>query len=116
MDDEPRVRDALCRILAPFFGGVCSASRVEQADKLLSSQNVTHLLCDYWLGKDSPNGLELIQLWRRQYPFIERAVLITGVETRIHADPLFVDAVISKLSAPKTLLDALSGNEERILQ
>jgi DNA-binding NarL/FixJ family response regulator len=90
------------------FDLVLTAENSYKAVTLLNSMNVTHLICDYWLGHNEPQGLELISVWRKKYPTIRRAILYTGTDLSDITLPLSVDRILSKTELPSLLIDAIT--------
>ncbi len=108
VDDDENVCKALRRLLRRDFDEVMTAKSSSEAGSLLESKSVTHLICDYWLGRGQPLGVELIPTWRRRFPSIDRAVIFTGNEIDSIPVPLGVDRILSKSLDPMSLIKFLS--------
>ena len=109
VDDTPNVGRALSRIFTKKFDEVHVLSCAAEAAALLGQKPVTHIICDQCLGEGDPRGLDLVPLWRREHPSIERAIILTGLdETTFVASP-GIDAVVSKLAGSEELVRALKG-------
>ncbi len=107
VDDKILVTKAVARVLGRRFETVLTANTPQEAELHLSSNHVTHLLCDFILGDGVPTGAELIPRWRTAYPGIVRAVLFTGsVLTKIVVPPE-ADALLSKPMSTDELFTAL---------
>ena len=78
VDDEPRICKHIARMLEKSFDSVHTATSQSEAEQVLGEERVTHLICDYNLGDDSPLGTELISEWRGRFPSIGLAVLFTA--------------------------------------
>jgi len=76
--DEPAIASLLTRSLGDDFDGIHVAGRASDAESILSSHTVTHIVCDLYLGRDEPLGDELIRRWKRRWPTIRYAALFTG--------------------------------------
>jgi ActR/RegA family two-component response regulator len=109
VDDDPGVVRALTRAMRRHFGGVVSAATSAAAVSILSQEKVTHLICDQNLGEQEPLGLDLVPLWRRDHPSIERAIVMTGLDPGTLAAGAAVDAVVSKLTSTADLARLLRG-------
>ena len=57
---------------------------------------ITHVVCDYFLGNQFPNGSELLAKWRTGFPCIRVAVLLSGSELDAIAPEPGIDWVLSK--------------------
>jgi ActR/RegA family two-component response regulator len=109
VDDTPNVGRALSRMLGKHFDEVHVLGSAAEAASLLKQKPVTHVVCDQCLGKGDPRGLDLVPVWRREHPSIERAIVLTGLdETTLAAGP-GIDAIVSKLTGSEELVRALKG-------
>jgi DNA-binding NarL/FixJ family response regulator len=109
VDDTPNVGRALSRVLRKHFDEVHVLESAAEAAALLGWKPVTHVICDQCLGEGDPRGLDLVPLWRREHPSIERAIILTGLDERTFVASPGVDAVISKLAGSEELVRALKG-------
>ena len=96
VDDDPRICRALSRRLLSSFDTLRTACTQREAESWLGRERISHLICDYDLGKGVPKGTELALRWRREYPSIERAVLFTGACPDEAVGTFGIDAVICK--------------------
>ena len=104
VDDDRAVCRALTRLLGRSFETVMSAGSSGDAASILSTSSVTHLICDYWLGRDEPLGVDLVPYWRAHHPSIQCAVIFTGNDIGSIRVPLGVDAVLPKSAEPSDLM------------
>jgi CheY-like chemotaxis protein len=107
VDDDPQVRRMLVRFLSRDFSKVLAAATPMEAEQLLITHKVTHLISDYDLGAEHRRGTELVAMWRQRYRSIERALLLTGCSLVDIELPPAVDAYFLKGVDPKHLLKAL---------
>ena len=109
VDDTPNIGRALARMFGKVFDEVHVLTCAADAAALLARGPVTHVICDHCLGEGDPPGLDLVPLWRREHPSIERAVVLTGLDPRtLRAGP-GVDAVASKLTSSQELIRIVTG-------
>lgn len=78
VDDEPAITEIICVAVKRSFDEVYSATTGKAAAEILDQHAVTHVVADYVLGRDEPNGATLIAGWRRMYPSIRLAAILTG--------------------------------------
>ena len=108
VDDDPNVLRSLSRLLGPEFDLLLTAQTVEDAERLLEDNPVTHLVCDGDLGPSSPAGLELVPRWRRQHASIVYAVIFSGSDLSRIPAPHGVDSLLPKSSDPAELTRLLA--------
>jgi len=107
VDDHGLVRETLARALRRHFFEVLTAADREEAERALEHHTVTHLVCDWNLGKDHPRGTELVPLWRERWPSITSAVIFSGAfPGDITISPM-IDGVVDKAQGLEALLEAL---------
>jgi CheY-like chemotaxis protein len=109
VDDDPQVRRMLVRFLSSGFDQVLAAATPLEAEQLLMTHKVTHLISDYDLGEEHQRGTELVAGWRRRYRSIERALLLTGCSLADIDIPPAVDKYFLKGVDPRHLLKALKS-------
>jgi CheY-like chemotaxis protein len=109
VDDEELICRVLLRDFKNRFDKVLFATRLEEAERILESGEVTDLVCDYNLGEAVPRGTELLEKWRKAYPQIERAVIYTGTDTSKITPAEWIDSTVSKDMPLHCLLSALQG-------
>ena len=100
--------------MSPSFEEVLVASDPVYATAVLETVRVSHLLCDAHLGVDTGPGLGVgfafVELWRREFAHIERAVVFTPVPLSwLEEPPDFVDAVVELKDTFEELVSALSA-------
>ena len=107
VDDDYQIRKMLIRFLSRNFDKVLAAATPTEAEQLLMTHKVTHLISDYDLGAEHQRGTELVAIWRRRYKSIERALLLTGCSLVDIEIPAAVDKYFLKGVDAKHLLEAL---------
>jgi DNA-binding NtrC family response regulator len=107
IDGEATVRRAFARVLKLDFDEVHTASGPNEASSVLEKQSVTHLVCGRSFGPDIPLGMDLIPKWRKTYPNINRALILTRGDIPSLATVPQVDCILPKPVAPESLLRAL---------
>ena len=116
---------SLARTLEKHIGSavdeVFTAGSVWEAQYILDSVPVTHLLCDLNITvedgsplqsgltlppvehQQSRLGFELAPYWREQHPSIQKVVIYTGEEVRDLRPPSGVDALVCKTDIAEVL-------------
>ena len=110
VDDEPAVRRSFTRLFARIFDRVLVASDADEAEDLLEAAEVTHLVCDLWLGDPDRTGDVLIGRWRERHPSIAYAALVTATYVSRPHPALRVDRVFRKPFDPRSLREALAAS------
>ena len=103
VDDERMVLNALARYLRRFFPKVVTATTPLEAESLLRSNAVTHLVCDHWLGPGLPLGIDLVSHWKKDFPSIQKMVLLTGADVDALESPPGLDSIFPKTINPSML-------------
>lgn len=113
VDDESAVCRALRRMLRGRVGRIVTAETPEDAEAVLDSTGVTHLICDHYLGPGQPLGMDLAAKWRGRYPTLRRVVILTGRDVKDIEPAGGIDHVLPKTTAPDRLavLLQLPGSE-----
>lgn len=105
VDDCPEIGRGLRRCLKRGFDTVHVATNASEAESLLddSRRCPIYVLCDHYLGENSPGGVDLVGSWRRRFPNIVSAAVFSGSDLhdipaaggidRIFRKPLDVDAI-----------------------
>jgi DNA-binding NtrC family response regulator len=96
VDDRADVLQALTRYFELEFEHVFGAQTVSEAEEILRTHSPTFLLCDYWLGDDTPPSTTFLPRWRREYPSLKRVVLMTGTKSTSIPPCPEVDVVLTK--------------------
>ncbi len=107
VDDERSVCRALTRLLVNSINQIQTATTPTEAEIILRSREVTHVICDHWFGPGQPLGTDLIYKWRERYPNIKRAVVLTGTDINKMTIPDAVDKVLPKVVDPADLIEVL---------
>lgn len=107
VDDSEIVLKSFRRVLSQGFDEVFTASNPIEAEAVLQQCQVTHVVCDFHLGDGVPFGTELISDWRRRFPCIQRAVIVSGSLRDEIVPPPEVDAVLGKPVTMAELIEAL---------
>ena len=107
VDDDSRLCRMLIRRLISRFDTLYAASTLEEANRRLDLEEITHLICDHHLGDGAPKGTELVARWRREHSSIERAVLFTDEHLYEVAAPAGLDAIVYKTTDFYELVAAL---------
>ena len=117
VDDQPLVARTLRRYLLRKFDTVYVANEALDADSILRTvvPPVTHVICDFYLGDDSPLGTALVARWRREFASIEVALIVSGSELGAICRPRGVDAVLGKPLDLPVLLSLLEEREAPVL-
>lgn len=105
VDDDRMVCKALARLLGRAFDVILTAESSKDAVSILKNSDVTHLICDYSLGRDEPLGVDLVPHWRTDHPSIQYAVIFTGNDIGSIPVPMGVDEVLPKSAAPSALIE-----------
>lgn len=107
VDDESAVCRALRRMLQGRVGRIVTAETPEDAEAVLASTAVTHLICDHYLGPGQPLGMTLAARWRTSYPSLERVVVLTGKDVEGIEPVSGIDHLLPKTIDPDRLAVAL---------
>jgi ActR/RegA family two-component response regulator len=98
VDDQPLVARTLRRCLVRKFDAAYVANEAMDAESILRTAvpPVTHVICDFYLGADSPLGTVLLARWRKEFTSIEVALIVSGSELGAITRSAGVDAVLGK--------------------
>ena len=107
VDDENTVCRALTRILKGKVGQIWTATNAVEAESILKSGSITHVICDHWFGPGQPLGMDLVKQWKNTYGSIKRAIVLTGTPIEKLKDNDGVDKVLSKVVDPEDLIRLL---------
>jgi ActR/RegA family two-component response regulator len=78
LDDEEEIGRLFLRYFRKRFEAVHVCHKSADAEAILSSEPITHVIADHYLGPGEPLGADLIARWRGQFPDIRHAVIFTG--------------------------------------
>jgi DNA-binding response OmpR family regulator len=110
VDDYEDMEPLFRRFLRKAFDEVLFARDLDQADALLATHPVTHLVVDYHLGPGGAGGCDIVASWRARVPTIGFAALFSG--TRFdQALPAGIDAAFVKPNGFEGLIDRLCARE-----
>ena len=109
VDDENAVCRALRRMLKNKFDEVLAVETPADAEAVLASRPVTHVVCDHCLGPGQPEGLAIAGAWRSAYPSIRRLVILTGVNLKNLSPAPGIDLLLPKTIDPADLASRLVG-------
>lgn len=108
VEDREDVRRAFARYFRRHFDTVLVAADPPEAEALLQGMPApTHVICDHWLGDAHPVGSVLLPAWRRRFPELRKAILVSGSEIEAIERPVGVDAVFGKPADMQAICDAL---------
>ena len=111
VDDYTQLTKVMARVLSSSFDKVYTTDDPKEAEQILKTHKITHLLCDLYLGvgnyMESVSGITFIEFWRKRYSRIQRAVIFTGADTSRLKIPAEVDAVVSKAEGVQHVVDVL---------
>ena len=107
IDDEASVCRALGRILRKKASEIITAQNIVDAELVLDTKEVTHVLCDHLLGPGQPKGLETAIHWKAEYPSIEKIIILTGTDAAFARTPAGIDHVLPKTTDPLKLAEIL---------
>ncbi len=108
VDDETSVCRALSRMLTNKVDQITYSTSSLEAQTILATQKITHLICDHWFGAGHKLGLDLAVQWRNEFSSIERVVLLTGTDTSMLDVPEEIDFILTKAADSDELLKALN--------
>jgi CheY-like chemotaxis protein len=108
LDDDTFNLRSLKRVLKGTFDEMLVAQSTQQAEELLGTHQVTHVLCDRNLS-ESTRGEEVIRRWRARWRTIRYAALMTGDDTHQLEGLPSIDAVFAKPIDPAALREALTA-------
>ena len=109
VDDDPQLRQMLVRLMSRYFDAVHPAHSIGEAERVLETHLVTHIVLDYNLGEHEQPGTDVVADWRARYSSIIRTILLTGCRVSFLDVPSAVDFCIVKGEDPLTLLSLLEN-------
>ena len=110
VDDERSVCRALTRLLDRQVRRIETASTPIEAEIILRSGHITHVICDHWFGPGQPLGIDLVSNWKKNFPSILRAVVLTGMDISKLPSAPGVDRILPKVVDPDELIEVLDLN------
>jgi len=103
VDDESSVCRVVRRVLKGRFDEIVAAETPADAKTVLSSREVTHVICDHMLGPGCPRGLELASGWKAAFPSVRKIIVLTGADLASLGVPAGIDFVLPKTTPPDEL-------------
>ena len=103
IDDESAVCRVMRRLLGRRFDEIVTAETPADAEVVLASRPVTHVLCDHCLGPGRPQGLDLAKGWKAAHPTIRKIIILTGADIERLTAPPGIDLVLPKTTEPDDL-------------
>ncbi len=113
VDDERSVCRALSRLLDRQVQEILSATNAREAEIILRSGRVTHVICDHWFGPGQPLGTDLVTNWKSRFPTIQKAVVLTGTDINKLDGGTAVDKILPKVVDPADLIKVLGFNHDK---
>jgi DNA-binding NtrC family response regulator len=107
VDDESAVCRALRRMLRGRIGRILTAETPEDAEAALASAEVTHLVCDHYLGPGQTLGADLAAAWRGRHPSLRRVVILTGRDVGDIEPTPGIDCILPKTTDIEQLVALL---------
>ena len=112
-DDDRLTLRSIARVIHGTFDEILTAQTAAQAEELLGSHQVTHLLCDRNLAEQM-RGEQFIAKWREQWPSIRYAALMSGEDASHLLDQPTIDMVFPKPFEPSEVREALAAARKLI--
>ena len=107
VDDESSVCRALRRLLGDKVDEIVTASTPADAETILHSKQVTHVICDHLLGPGQPKGMDIAKEWKGAFPSIRSIIILTGTNVKDLHPPDTIDHVLPKTTDPVELAEIL---------
>jgi DNA-binding response OmpR family regulator len=112
VDDDHDIAELFRVVMRKHFDEVLIAHNSGEAQRLVSQNEVTHLVCDLSIGPEEPLGSQLISRWRQARPSIGFAAVFTGAADRSSVEPApDIDGVYIKPSGFDALVERLRSPE-----
>ena len=96
IDNDDIFRQMLQHYLKRRVSAVFTAKNGMEAHNTLKRHHVNVLVCDYDLGKNEVDGVQLIRRLRKTYPCIKRAVICSGTDPQEIRRSRSVDGIMNK--------------------
>lgn len=109
IDDDTSVCRAIRRLFRGRFNDIVFAETPADAETILASRPVTHVICDHMLGPGRPRGLELAGEWKALFPSIRRIAILTGANVKDLQASGGIDLIVPKTIDPEELIAKLLG-------
>ncbi len=96
VDDDEIFLKAVKNFLKRRVSSVLTASSPAAALSILGRASVNVLVCDFDLGREDVNGVELVGLIRKKFPSVKRAVICSASsQSEIPLSP-YIDDILDK--------------------
>jgi hypothetical protein len=82
---------------------IVTAQTPADAETILHSKPVTHVICDHLLGPGQPKGMDIAKEWKGAFPSIRSIVILTGTNVKNLHPPETIDHVLPKTTDPVEL-------------
>ena len=110
VDDEIEIGKIIQKTLRREFDEILVAVNTTEAEPLLESRSITHLVVDLFLGPDEMLGYELVRKWRPRLEDLRYVALFTGSSMELETAYDGIDAVFRKPSGYADLIAALRAS------
>ncbi len=107
VDDESSVCRALRRLMGDRADEIITAQTPTDAETILHSRSVTHVICDHFLGPGQPKGMDIAKKWKDAFPSIRSVIILTGTNVKNLDPPETIDHVLPKTTDPVELAGLL---------
>ncbi len=107
VDDESSVCRALKRLLRGRVDEIVTAQTPADAETVLRSTPVTHVICDHFLGPGQPNGGDVARNWKVDYPKIKVVAILTGTNIGDIEKAPGIDHLLPKTTDPVKLAELM---------
>ena len=96
VDDDDISRQILHHYLKRRVSSIFTAKNGLEAHNILKRHQVNVLVCDYDLGKNEVDGVQLIRLLKKKYPNIKRAMICSNTDPQEIRRSRSVDGIFNK--------------------
>jgi CheY-like chemotaxis protein len=96
IDDDEMFLKAVKNHLKRRVAAVYTADSPAAALSILGHYSANVLVCDFDLGRSDINGVELVNLLRKKFSFIKRAVICSGSQSIDIPQSVYIDDVVNK--------------------
>jgi len=97
----------LRRLLNGKVDEIITAQTPVDAEVVLKTKPVTHVLCDHFLGPGQPTGLSIAHNWKQNYPSLKKVIILTGTDVNYLSQASGIDKIIPKTVDPVDLIKML---------
>ena len=107
VDDESSVCRALRRLMGDRADEIVTAQTPADAETILHSKPVTHVICDHFLGPGQPKGADIAKEWKGAHPSIRSVIILTGTNVKSLQCTETIDHGLPKTTDPVELAELL---------